>query len=83
MAPTFQVYIDESGDEGFKFGAGSSAWFVLSAVVLKAAVEPDEVKLVDAVRATLNKPPNKPLHFRDLKHHQRLVYVDHIVQARP
>lgn len=26
-APTFVVYIDESGDEGFRFNGGSSKWF--------------------------------------------------------
>ena len=37
MSATFVVYIDESGDEGFSFGKGSSEWFVLSAVVTKKA----------------------------------------------
>ena len=38
MNPSFVVYIDESGDEGFVFngdGSGSSRWFVLSATVIR------------------------------------------------
>ncbi len=85
MSVGFRVYIDESGDEGFKFdqpGKGSSRWFVLSAVVTRAVDDLETVKLVDDVRATLNKPPREPLHFRRLKHEHRLPYVDAIGKAR-
>jgi hypothetical protein len=37
MTTSFVAYIDESGDEGFKFlpnEQGSSRWFVLSALLL-------------------------------------------------
>ena len=37
MSASFVVYVDESGDEGFSFGQGSSDWFVLSAVITRAA----------------------------------------------
>lgn len=81
MSGTFVVYIDESGDEGFRFDRGSSEWFVLSAVVVRKARELATVKLVDAIRAKLGKPEKKPLHFRDLKHEQRLPFVDEIARA--
>lgn len=81
MSPTFVVYIDESGDEGFSFGEGSSEWFVLSAAITRKAKDLETVKLVDHVRALLGKPEKKPLHFRDLKHEQRLPYVDAITKA--
>lgn len=79
--PTFVVYIDESGDEGFQFGAGSSQWFVLSAVIVRRAEDLQTVKLVDVVRAQLRKPPRKPLHFRRLKHEQRVPFVDRVARA--
>lgn len=82
MSATFVLYIDESGDEGFSFGGGSSDWFVLSGVVTHKATDLDEVKLVDRVRALLEKPAKKPLHFRRLKHEQRLPYVAEIAKAR-
>ena len=84
MSIGFRVYVDESGDEGFQFGlpgAGSSHWFVLSAVVTRAASDLDTVKLVDRIRTVLNKSPKTPLHFRGLKHEHRLPYVDAIAKA--
>lgn len=78
---TFVVYIDEAGDEGLSFGRGSSDWFVLSAVIVPKARDLETVKLVDHVRAKLGKPPKKQLHFRDLKHEQRLPYVDAIAKG--
>ena len=79
--PTFVVYIDESGDEGFRFHHGSSEWFVLAAVITRKETDLDTVKLVDAVRRKLGKPDKKPLHFRDLKHEQRLPFIDEIARA--
>lgn len=88
-SPTFVAYIDESGDEGFKFSAGSSEWFVLSAAVVRASDDLAQVKLIDDVRDRLNQdrkpehqfPPRKPLHFRDLKHEQRKFYAARVGQA--
>ena len=39
MTASFAAYVDESGDEGFKFlpnEQGSSRWFVLSVMVLRS-----------------------------------------------
>lgn len=83
MAGSFYVYVDESGDEGFHFDdGGSSRWFVLSAVVTRAGSDLETVKLVDEVRALLDRPPKKPLHFRDLRHEHRLPFVDRIATAK-
>lgn len=85
MSNGFRVYIDESGDEGFKFeqpGKGSSRWFVLSAAVTRAANDLETVKLVDRVRDKLGKKPREPLHFRKLKHEHRLPYVAEIAKAK-
>lgn len=81
MSTSFVVYIDESGDEGFAFGKGSSDWFVLSAVITKKAHDLETVKLVDRVHGLLKKPDKKPLHFRDLKHEQRLPFIAEIAKA--
>jgi hypothetical protein len=82
MAIGFRVYIDESGDEGFCFEKGSSAWFVLSAVVTREDADIATVKLVDDVREKLGKKPRYTLHFRELQHPHRLPYVDAISRAR-
>ncbi len=79
VAAEFIAYIDESGDEGFK--AGASEWFVLSAIIVAKADDPGLVQLLDGVRVTLGREPRTALHFRDLKHPQRLPYVDAIAGA--
>jgi len=84
--PTFVAYIDESGDEGFRLGAGSSAWFVLAGVVLRREKDRAVLAIVDEVRNRLNQdrkpqyriPDKKPLHFRDLKHEQRKFFAARI-----
>lgn len=81
----FNVYIDESGDEGFSFkdnNAGSSRWFVLSAVVTRSEHDLETVKLVDRVRDLLGKKQRADLHFRHLQHGQRLPYMQEIAAAR-
>jgi Protein of unknown function (DUF3800) len=80
--PTFIAYVDESGDEGFSFQRGSSEWFVISAVVLRASTELGTVKALDEVKALLGKQPMKPLHFRSLEHHQRVAFVERLATER-
>ncbi|MBI3902313.1 MAG: DUF3800 domain-containing protein [Nitrosomonadales bacterium] len=87
MTSSYRVYIDESGDEGFTFLAndqGSSRWLVLSALVLRRENDLLAVQLARQVRELLKKPPKHPLHFRDLKHEQRVPLARLIgqVQAR-
>ena len=81
----FQVYIDESGDEGFSFKPnrrGSSDWFVLSAAITRTEHDLATVKLVDAVRLELGREARSELHFRNLKHQQRLPLIRQIASAR-
>lgn len=78
---SFVAYVDESGDEGFKFnedGSGSSRWFVLSAAVIRGANDLQMVSCLKEVRELLGKPAKTPLHFVDLKHEQRVPYVRRI-----
>ena len=79
MTSSFTAYIDESGDEGFVFKPneqGSSRWLVvLSAVVFRKPKDLEAVKTMRSVRQLLGKPPNKALHFRELRHEQRVPYV--------
>lgn len=82
---SYRVYIDESGDEGFVFhsdGSGSSRWLVLSAVVVRKKNDLSLVRLLENVRVLLGKAPKKELHFRDLKHEQRVPYVKQIATAQ-
>jgi hypothetical protein len=81
MPTSFVVYIDESGDEGFSFGGGCSDWFILSAVITQKARDLETVKLIDRIRQLLNKPDKMHLHFRNLKHEQRLPFINEIAST--
>lgn len=73
--PAYKVYIDEAGDEGFVFlpgEQGSSRWLVLSATVIRAQNDLQLVQTAKAARALLGKAEKTPLHFRHLKHEQRI-----------
>lgn len=73
--PDYKVYIDEAGDEGFKFlpdGKGSSRWFVLSATVIRSHNDHLLVQAAKKARNVLQKPDKHALHFRNLKHEQRI-----------
>ncbi len=75
MAISYRVYIDESGDEGFTFlpnEQGSSRWLVLSALVMRLENDMQTVATAKQARELLNKPPKHPLHFRELRHEQRV-----------
>jgi hypothetical protein len=85
MSSSFVAYVDESGDEGFKFlpnEQGSSRWFVLSALVIRKENDLQVVQLARQARELLKKDPKKPLHFRDLRHEQR-VPLARLVGASP
>lgn len=58
MTSSFRVYIDESGDEAFKFlpnEQGSSRWFVQSATVVRTVNDLAMVQLVKEARTLLKK----------------------------
>lgn len=85
MTASFVAYVDESGDEGFKFlpqNQGSSRWFVLSALVLRKENDLQVVELARQIRELLKKDHKKPLHFRNLKHEQRVPLARLIGQAQ-
>lgn len=84
MTYGFEVYIDESGCEGFKFRPrpepGSPEWFILAAVIWRA----DERKAVlDHIRAAKDAiaPQRKHMHFTNLSHDQRVAWIDAIVTS--
>lgn len=75
MAHSFDICIDESGDQGFSFASGSSEWFVLSAVVIPVLNVPMMTKTILEVKSAIGWKLGKPLHFRDVKIDQREAAV--------
>lgn len=83
----YNVYIDESGDEGWrKVGQGglgvkdaSSEWLILAAVVSHAEHDAKNMRVIDELRETTKKSQSrKPLHWRDLgnDHYKKRIVAD-------
>ena len=79
----YNVYIDESGDEGFNFKAdnigGSSKWFVLAAVIVHQSFDKTIASCINEIKDILKFQPaqvHKPLHFKDLSHEKKVVTLN-------
>lgn len=79
---SFNVYIDESGDEGFGRVSGTSDWFVLSAAVVRAERDCVAEHLIREIKETLETRRNRVLHCKKLKHEER-VYVCNRLATEP
>ncbi len=80
MTASFCAYIDESGDEGFQFRTDlsvqrSSDWFVLGAFITRKQDDLDTVKIIDQVRQEFDIQPKKHVHWKKLKHPQKVRYA--------
>lgn len=83
MPYSFVAYIDESGDDGWRFEHGSTRWFVVSAVVIKRRIDIETTRLVDRVRRDrFQRTDKNALHFRRLRHEQRVPYAEEIAAAQ-
>ncbi len=74
----FTVYIDEAGDEGFgKLAAGpvggQSRWLVLGACVVSRENDLRLPTWRDSILARFPNKKTRDLHFRELKHEQKIV----------
>lgn len=76
------IYVDESGDEGFKIpaafrgGEGSSRWFILAAAVVPAETDLAVSRSIDRIKSRLWPdciPHEKVLHWTKLSQAQKLV----------
>lgn len=73
------AYIDESGDDGFRFSSGSSNWFILTALVVSVKHHKELMNLVDRIKTILSfKTLNDELHWKRLKHPKRKVIIKEI-----
>ena len=65
----FNCYIDESGDEGI--GTGGSRWFILGSMIVDDKIDLQTSNVIPRIKTTLNKPPLKPLHWSDVRNHDK------------
>jgi hypothetical protein len=87
MTASFCAYIDESGDEGFKFRSilgeeASSDWFILAAFITRKKTDLQTVRIIDRVRAEFKHSPKKHIHWKKLKHPQKIRYAQIIASAQ-
>ena len=87
MGASFRGYIDESGDEGFKFrqkndDQASSNWFILASFVTRKKTDLETVKTIDVIRQELKLHPKKHIHWKDLKHQQKVRYSQIIAKLQ-
>lgn len=67
------IYIDESGDTGFKFARGSLRYFVVTLLLID---DPDAVSAaVDRVRAQLEWPPTREFKFSKTDYAERRTFL--------
>lgn len=60
----YNVYIDESGDEGIKKG---SKYFILTAIIVEKSKDLETAKQVDVIKQNLEMDIKKQLHWKLLK----------------
>ncbi len=87
MGASFVAYIDESGDEGFKFRRrteeqASSDWFVLAALVTRKADDLRVVRVLDSVRRELKLRCREHVHWKKLKHTEKVRYAQTMLPLR-
>lgn len=78
MSHSFNVYIDESGDDGMtKFrnagdGGGASNWLAVGACVVRSSRDLELVALRDRIRQECRPRSSKrEIHFKDFNHNQK------------
>ena len=86
---SYNVYIDEAGDEGFKFecnlGRGSSKFFILAAIIVKQELDQKLASIVNDLKKILKyqeKDILSPLHFYKMSHEKRKVCVNQLKQFK-
>ena len=82
----FVAYIDESGDDGLKrvrpiHPNGSSEWFVLGAVVVRADNENKVGRIQRSILEKFKQPQRRDVHFRDLGPGRKVIACSEIAAA--
>jgi Protein of unknown function (DUF3800) len=85
MSFTHIAYVDEAGDEGLgKLSSGTSGgqsrWLLLGAAIVRGADDPDIPKYRDAIMDRFPNKRRRDLHFRELKHEQKVVVAQEIAK---
>src|SRR5688500_8838630 len=75
------VFIDESGDLGFKLERGSSRFFTIALVIFESAEAARACQAsVEALRASLKVPATHEFHFQSDSHARRLAFLSTVAR---
>lgn len=80
---TFNVYIDESGDEGFVIKDNqwvSSKWFIVGALVVPKPYDREVASVVNEIKKRFELPYTKPLHFTNLSHDKKKYVLKKLLE---
>ncbi len=70
------VFIDESGDLGYKFDRGSTRFFTIVLVVFEGAESAQACqRAIEQLKVGLDLPPRYEFHFHDDSHERRLALL--------
>lgn len=83
MSFTHIAYVDEAGDEGLGKlkkieDSGQSQWLIIGSALVRGADDPSVPALRDKILKRFPKSQKLDLHFRDLKHEQKVVVTQEI-----
>lgn len=75
------VFVDESGDLGFKFERGSTRFFTIALVIFES-VEAAQAcqRAIERLKSALDLPPRFEFHFHDDTHERRLALLSTAAQ---
>jgi len=72
------AFIDESGDEGFKFERGSSNWFVLSGYIIKKSFYQNTIDCIGNIKNEFKWQQEKHIHWKKLHHFEKKYFCKQI-----
>lgn len=77
------IFIDDSGDPGFKIGKGSSPVFVIACVIFDDELEAEKTAVaVKELRRSLKKSDNFEFKFNRANRELRLKFLEYIVHSK-
>lgn len=77
----FNVYIDESGDEGF--ASGATPWLVLAAVVVEDDDDIIAARSVNYMKEQMGLMSHKPIHWKERKDHSQRKFMVNVISQLP
>jgi len=81
--PSFNAYIDEAGDEGFRFERQTPEWFIISAAITRTENDLETLSgILKPVRSLYRLGDTQEIHFRKLTHEKKIPYVERIASAK-